>query len=77
MPLQLVPVLDAYRRTLDDYLSRRDRAGVARSLPGLPPTNADRLVGEVRGKLDALDRQRAEIAAHGVETDTTAALNRD
>jgi hypothetical protein len=62
-PPAVVPILDDYRRTLVDYIQRRPRAGVARSLPGHPALNADRLVAETIDKLDALDRQRAELAA--------------
>jgi hypothetical protein len=63
-PPRIVPLLDNYRRTLEDYIQRRDRVGVARSLPGLPPLNSDRLVHEIIDRLDALDRARAEIAAN-------------
>jgi hypothetical protein len=62
-PPSLVTLPDEYRRTLEDYIQRRDRAGVARSLPGLPPMNADRLVRETIEKLNALDQERARLAA--------------
>ena len=59
-----MPLLDDYRHTLQDYLERRDRAGLARSLPGLPPMNSDRLVREILDKLNALDQQRAALGAN-------------
>jgi hypothetical protein len=62
-PPSLVALPDEYRRTLDDYIQRRDRAGVARSLPGLPPMNSDRLVRETIEKLNALDQERARLSA--------------
>jgi hypothetical protein len=61
-PLPVVPLLDGYRQTLQDYLQRRDRAGIARRLSGIPPLDADRLVREIIDKLDALDQQSAELA---------------
>jgi hypothetical protein len=64
MPLSVVPILDAYRRTIEDYLQRRDRAGMTRSLPGLPALNADRLVAEILQKLNELDQQRSALAAN-------------
>jgi hypothetical protein len=62
MPLPVVSILDDYRRTIDQYLERRDRAGMTRSLPGLPPLDSDRLVHETLQKLDQLDQQRAALA---------------
>jgi hypothetical protein len=67
-PPGVVPLLDDYRRVLESYLERRDRAGVARSLPGLPPMSSDRLVRETIDKLNTLDQQRAELAASAVRT---------
>lgn len=62
MPLSVASILDEYRRTIDQYLERRDRAGMTRSLPGLPPLNSDRLVHETIQKLDQLDQRRAALA---------------
>jgi hypothetical protein len=70
-PPGIVSLVDEYRRTLEDYLNRRDRAGMARSLPGLPPMNSDRLVRETVDRLDALDQHRANLAA-GVTSSTAA-----
>jgi hypothetical protein len=72
-PPSAVPLLDEYRRTLEDYLERRDRAGTARSLPGLPPMNSDRLVHEIIDKLDSLDQYRAELAARPTQASTATA----
>jgi hypothetical protein len=75
MPIPVVPILDGYRRTIEDYLDRRDRTGMTRSLPGLPPMNADRLVAEILQKFDDLDRQRSTLAAdHPEREPTTASL---
>jgi hypothetical protein len=63
MPIPVVPILDAYRHAIDDYLNRRDRSGMTRSLPGLPAMNADRLVAEILQKLGELDHERTALAA--------------
>jgi hypothetical protein len=72
-PPAVVPLLDDYRRTLVDYIQRRDRTGVARALPGSPPLNSDRLVREIVDHLDALDRRRAELAVN--QAPASAALS--
>jgi hypothetical protein len=77
MPLPVVPVLDDYRRTIAEYLQRRDRSGMSRSLIGLPHLNADGLVQDTLQKLDELDRQRASLSAQHAGTSpasTTARL---
>jgi hypothetical protein len=63
MPLPVVPIIDEYRRTIADYLGRRDRSGMSRSLVGLPHLNADSLVQDTLRRLDDLDHQRAILAA--------------
>jgi hypothetical protein len=61
MPVEYVPLVDDYRRALEDYLAKRDKAGAARSLPGHPETTADRLVRDVTRRLDDLDQRRAAL----------------
>jgi hypothetical protein len=67
-PPSVVPLLDDYRRVLESYLDRRDRVGIARSLPGLPPMSSDRLVRETIDKLNTLDQRRSDLAASAVRT---------
>jgi hypothetical protein len=59
MPLELVRLTDDYRQTLEQYLDRRDKSGLARSLPGLPPLLSDVLVRDTVKKLDELDQRKA------------------
>ncbi len=72
-PPPAVPLLDDYRHTIEDYLNRRDRAGMARSLPGLPPMNSDRLVHEIIEKLNGLDQARAVLSVNNPSTSTASA----
>jgi len=58
-PPEMIGLVDEYRATIEAYIARRDKAGVARSLPGLPPMRADYLVRDVVKKLDELDQRRA------------------
>jgi hypothetical protein len=67
-PPSVVSLLDDYRHALENYLDQRDRAGVGRSLAGLPTLNADRLVHATVEKLNNLDRRRAELAATATST---------
>jgi hypothetical protein len=61
MPPEYVGLLDAYRQTLEGYLSRRDRVGMARSPAGAPSLAADHLVFAVLTQLDELDQQRQKL----------------
>ena len=62
-PPELVSLVDDYRTTIENYVKQRDQAGVARSLPGLPPMRADLLVRDVVRRLDELDEKRAALRA--------------
>ena len=58
-PVEMAALVDEYRATLDNYLTRHDQLGVARSLSGLPPTRADLLARDVVKRLNELDERRA------------------
>lgn len=58
-PVEMAALVDEYRATLDNYLTRHDQLGAARSLPGSPPTRADLLARDVVKRLNELDQQRA------------------
>src|SRR6266511_1847146 len=58
MPPEMVVLVDEYRSAIESYLAKRDKAGVARSLPGLPATRADSLVGDIVKRLNELDQAR-------------------
>ncbi|PYK63155.1 MAG: hypothetical protein DME21_03965 [Verrucomicrobia bacterium] len=62
-PPELTSLVDDYRATIENYLNKRDQVGLARSLPGLPPTRADLLVRDAAKKLNELDQKRASISA--------------
>ena len=62
-PPELTSLVEDYRATIESYVNKRDQAGLARSLPGLPPTRADLLVRDAAKKLNELDQKRASISA--------------
>lgn len=62
-PRELVWLVDEYRKALEDYLNKHDQAGVARALPGLPPTRADLLARDLEKRLNELDGRRTEAAS--------------
>ena len=72
MPVESVLLVDDYRRTLEDYLVKRDKAGNARALAGHPETVADRLVRDVNRKLDELDQRRAALTGSRPASDKAA-----
>ena len=72
-PPELLSLVDDYRATIENYLSKRDQAGIARSLPGLPPLRADLLVRDAVKRLNELDGNRAELRATNVPPVNTLA----
>jgi hypothetical protein len=70
-PPEMVALVDEYRNTIESYLAKRDQAGVARSLHGLPATRADGLVRDVVRKLNDLDQARA-VFGQPKSSDTNA-----
>ena len=71
MPAEMVWLIDDYRAVIESYLNQRDQSGMARSLPGMAPLDADRLVRNVTRKLDDLDQKRAAFGlAHPVSSGT-------
>jgi hypothetical protein len=72
-PPEMITLVDEYRATIDAYLAKRDKAGMARSLPGLPPMRADALVRDVVKKLDELDQRRAASGAANPPASSTLA----
>ena len=71
MPPEMVALVDEYRNTIESYLTKRDKAGVARSLPGVPATRADAVVRDVVKKLNDLDQARGSFG-QPKPTDTNA-----
>jgi len=62
-PPELVALVEAYRAGIENYLTKRDQIGMARSLSGQPPLRADFLVADVVKRLDELHAKRAAVSA--------------
>ena len=62
-PPELHPLVGEYRATIEDYIERRDKAGMVPSLPGLARQRSESLAGNVIRNLNDLDSKRAGLSA--------------
>jgi hypothetical protein len=72
-PPEMIALVDEYRATIDAYLDKRDKVGVARSSPGLVPARADSLLRDAVKKLDELDLRRTAFGTAKAQAASTLA----
>jgi hypothetical protein len=67
---ELVPLVDGYRKILEEYLQKRNKGWFARLIPGQTTPGLDKVARQINGQLDLLDRQREQMGPKTKPGDT-------